>query len=487
MSSNPKNALVKPVSLVWLRRDLRLYDHGALAAAAKSAHPVQPVFVFDTAILARFTRGQDRRLTLIAQTLCRMHEQLATKGSGIVVLHGIAQDIIPRLAERLTSPQIFLAEDYEPQTRTRDAHVEAALKGKTEMIRVCDHLLMKPGAVLKSDGTPYKVFTPYARAWRETAKADTHFAAEASLQGLQCADYNEVITVLAQEDFTLLDPTKGAAQMLEALGYDIQPHDWPVDKARKRLHAFAESSMRDYKTQRDFMAHNGTSRLSPYLRFGLLSVRECARLAFEQELHANVGASTWINELIWRDFYAMILYHFPETQTQEMQQQYRTIPWSYDPQSFEQFAQGMTGYPIIDAAMRELLTTGYMHNRARMIVASFMTKDLLLDWRMGEEHFAQHLMDYELASNVGGWQWAASTGTDAQPYFRVFNPLLQSQKFDPQGEYIRRFVPELAHLSNDDIHAPDDAVRPADYPPPMVEHKAAKEKAIAVFKRASAA
>ncbi len=228
------------------------------------------------------------------------------------------------------------------------------------------------------------------------------------------------------------------------------------------------------------MGIHGTSRLSPYLRFGLVSVRECMRQAL-----SSANAEGWINELIWREFYHMILYHFPHTPMLEFQPQYQgTIAWSQDRTLLQAFTQGRTGYPVVDAAMRELLTTGWMHNRARMIVASFMTKDLLLDWRLGEEHFAQHLMDYECASNVGGWQWAASTGTDAQPYFRIFNPVLQSKKFDPEGTYIRTYVPELAMLPDKDLHEPWVRARPANYPPPIVDHFEMRDRALAMFKQA---
>ncbi len=477
----------KPVSLVWLRRDLRLFDHAAFAAAALQGGPVQPVFLFDTDILARFNRPDDRRLTLIAQALCRMHEQLAGKGGGVIVLHGRAPDVLPFVCRALACRHLFLAEDFEPATRRRDADVEQAIGGEVEFIRVADHLLFTPRDILKSDGTPFKVFTPYAKAWREKARGQKGFAAEAQMEGLRCADYPSAVNALEGHGLRLLDPSQGAAAMLAAIGYRPQATDWPVTEARKRLHAFAGRRMGDYKAQRDFMGADGTSRLSPYLRFGLLSVRECARLAFEGETQGSAGAYTWLNELIWRDFYAAILYHFPETATLEMQAQYRAIKWSYDKELFEAFTRGLTGYPVVDAAMRELLATGFMHNRARMIVASFMTKDLLLDWRMGEEHFAQHLMDYEMASNVGGWQWAASTGTDAQPYFRIFNPVLQGRRFDPEGVYVRRFVPELAHLSADDIHEPWKSAHPGAYPGPVVDHGEMREKAISMFKNASAA
>jgi deoxyribodipyrimidine photo-lyase len=486
MSHSLKAIATKPLSLVWLRRDLRLFDHAALAAASQAGHPTQPFFIFDTDILARFTNKDDRRLSLIAQALCRMHEKLRERGSGLLVLYGRAQEIVPALCRSLRCGSLFAAEDFEPQTRKRDAEMKSALAGETECIFVLDHLLHSPLQVLKGDGTPFKVFTPYAKAWRDKANSRSGFAAEAPMKDLSCADYALTLRILADKDFTLLEPSLGAEPMLTAIGDRLQRHDWPVDEARKRLHTFADERMAAYTTQRDFMGADGTSRISPYLRFGLVSARECARLAMEEEMGGSPGASTWLKELIWRDFYATILYHFPETATLEMQAQYRGIKWSHGGVLFDAFRQGLTGYPVVDAAMRELRDIGFMHNRARMITASFMTKDLLLDWRMGEEHFAQFLMDYDMASNVGGWQWAASTGTDAQPYFRIFNPVLQGRRFDPEGHYIRRFVPELAHLPADAMHEPWKSGCPEGYPNPVVNHAEMREKAIAMFKNSSA-
>jgi deoxyribodipyrimidine photo-lyase len=279
--------------------------------------------------------------------------------------------------------------------------------------------------------------------------------------------------------------------MLSIMGY--KPADlglWPTDNPRALLHRYIELHLEGYKDRRDRLDdwEGGTSRLSPYLRHGLISLRECCRLASHYD---NKGANQWINELIWREFYHHILFHYPDSITHEFQEQYRGLKWHENDEWVERWKAGKTGYPIVDAAMRELTETGFMHNRARMIVASFFTKDLHLNWRIGEEHFAQYLMDYELSSNVGGWQWAASTGTDAQPYFRIFNPELQSRRFDPEGAYIRRFVPELRDLDNDAIHAPHKAgglfAATNDYPAPIVDHHREKDIAIAMFKQAPAA
>lgn len=481
MSHTPKSVTGNPVSLVWLRRDLRLHDHAVLAAAARHAEPVQPVFVFDTDILARFTNKDDRRLTLIVRALCRMHQQLSEQGGGILAFHGKAADLLPRICVTLPVARLIAAGDVEPGTRARDEQVKAKLEGRTPFTLVKDHVLHAAHEVLKGDGTPYKVFTPYSKAWREKAK-ETRCMEERSVKGVRYAGMAVHQISLKAAGFPVIDLSRGVEAVLAAIGYRVADSEWKPEKAHARLEEFLERSANGYKERRDLPAVDGTSRLSPYLRFGIVSARECARAAAELEAQGSIGGSTWLNELIWRDFFSMILAHFPESATQEFQQQYRGLRWRYDKADFARWAEGMTGYPIVDAAMRELLQTGIMHNRARMIVASFMTKDLLLDWRMGEEHFAQHLMDYDLASNVGGWQWAASTGTDAQPYFRIFNPSLQSKRFDPQGEYIRRFVPELAHLPASDIHEPWKKARPAGYPAPIVDHADVKTKVLNLFK-----
>ncbi len=465
-----------PLSIVWLRRDLRLHDHAALAHAARLGSPVQPVFVFDTDILARFTLKGDRRLTLIVRALCAMHKQLAPKGGGILAFHGRPQEIIPRLCNTLSAGNLIAAGDVEPAAHKRDEEVKQALGNAVPFTLVKDHVMHAAHEVLKDDGTPYKVFTPYSKAWRVRSQSSNCFE-ERSTAKVQYAPFADGI-----KGFALIDLALPEEAILQKTGYALADSEWKPEKARERLQWFIGSRLDTYKDKRDLLEVDGTSRLSPYLRFGLLSARECARAALDAEACGSIGASTWINELIWRDFFSMILAHFPHTPQREFQQQYVGLPWRRDEKDFKRFCEGMTGFPVVDAAMRELLTTGIMHNRARMIVASFMTKDLRLDWRWGEEHFAQYLMDYDLASNVGGWQWAASTGTDAQPYFRIFNPVLQSKKFDPDGNYIRRFVPELADLPTRAIHEPSPATRPANYPAPIVDHSTVKEKILSMFK-----
>jgi deoxyribodipyrimidine photo-lyase len=470
-------------SLVWMRRDLRLHDHAALATALAEPAPVQPVFVFDTEILARFSNPNDRRLIMIAEALCHMHAALAKRGGGMLVLHGKATEIIPKLAAATKATSIFSAEDFEPATRQRDENVKKMLTPSVRFVQVLDHLMRAPEQIVKADGTAYKVFTPYYKMWRASVGPTDWAEYEVKDHG-RYADVAALAKAAQGAGLKVLAMDGSAAKLLEQIGYTYTPDAlWRVDDVAQRLSTFITERLKPYPTARDKLSIIGTSQLSPYLRFGLVSIRECMRAA-----EAAGCGEKWISELAWREFYAMILFHFPDVVSQEFSEQYRhgAIPWNTDAAMAEAMFSGRTGYPVVDAAVRELLATGYMHNRARMIVASFATKDLLLDWRLGEEFFAQHLMDYELASNNGGWQWAASTGTDAAPYFRIFNPVLQSLKFDPEGEYIRRYVPELRDVPTSDIHAPWESplTKPKSYPDPIVDHRSAKDRVVALFKAA---
>lgn len=469
---------VKPISLVWLRRDLRLHDHAALFHALEHPGNVQLIFLFDEDVLSRFANPQDRRLTFIAATLYDIHARLVKKGSRLLVMHGKPAHIIPKLAEALNAAHVFAAEDYEPATIARDKAVAKLLGGKLTLVK--DQHIFAPYEITKDNKEPYKVFTPFSKAWM--ARSSPSLYAPFPIRDEQrYADNNETIEAAQKAGLKLLFPEQGVKAMLYDIGYrETYLPLWPVKDAGERLTAFMAAKINGYATARDMVADEGTSRISPYLRFGLISPREALRLATEVG-----GAQKWINELIWREFYAMILYHYPESATTEWNPIYRgTLDWSNNQNHLEAWKAGKTGYPLVDAAMRELLETGWMHNRARMVVASFLTKDLQLDWRLGEEHFAQHLMDYDMASNVGGWQWAASTGTDAQPWFRIFNPTLQSQKFDPKGRYIRRYVKELKAVGDDAIHEPSGLLKPADYPNPIVDHGQQREKTLAMFKKA---
>ncbi|MAR57010.1 MAG: deoxyribodipyrimidine photolyase [Rickettsiales bacterium] len=472
------------LQLVWLRRDLRLYDHAALHAALQGEGNIQPVFVFDTEVLTRFSNKDDRRLTFLATTLEGMHRSLKRYRSGIIVMHGKASELIPQAADALGAARVMCEEDYEPGPRKRDEAVAKALEGQCEFKRVIDHVIFPPEKILKDDGGPYKVFTPYSKKWRQHIVKDTFAEKPVALNG-RTASFDDCVNQLRGNGISVIDLDQGTDAALEKIGYKkADLGQWKTDQGRKRLSHFVEKYAQDYYKSRDYLAdEEGTSRLSPYLRHGLVSIREAARLVQER---SGKGYDTWLNELIWREFYQQIYYHFPEAETQEFNEKYRSLNWSQSEASITAFKEGKTGYPIVDAAMRQLLQEGWMHNRARMIVASFATKDLHIDWRVGEEHFAQHLMDYEMASNNGGWQWAASTGTDAQPYFRIFNPTLQSEKYDKEGIYIKRFIPELKNVDQKYIHQPhaSDKNVSLDYPKTIVDHKQEKEKAIAKFKAA---
>jgi len=487
--SNKNNAAMEPLSLVWMRRDLRLHDQAALHEACLRDGKIQPVFIFDSDILAHFPGPKDRRIGFLAMALQSLHRALQEKGGGMLVLYGRAEELIPKLVKTLKAACVICEEDYEPATIARDKAVSNALAGKAAFVQVLDHLIHPPAAIVKGDGTPYRVFTPYSKAWRAALGKHSFTERRVSLNGRH-ANFDAIAQMVdADAEFCRVDASATLEEMVERIGYKLTDMgEWDVDSIDKRLEDFITYRLANYKAARDMLAEDGTSKLSPYLRFGLVSVRECVRLA---TLNPGLGSDTWINELIWREFYAMILYRFPEVVEWEFQEQYRgTIAWKQDEKLLRAFIHGETGYPIVDAAMRQLVKTGWMHNRARMVVASFMTKDLHLDWRLGEKHFAQYLMDYELASNNGGWQWAASTGTDAQPYFRIFNPELQSRKFDPEGKYIRQWVPELREMKAPQIHAPHqntDLFLLADYPSPIVDHMKAKEEAIQLFKFEKAA
>lgn len=471
MFSNMNHTQDNGFSILWLRRDLRLHDHAPLHAALAAGGKVQPVFVFDTDILQAFPQKDDRRLTFIAEALAQMDAELRKKGGKLLILHGRAEELIPQLAAETGAQAVYCGADYEPATRKRDARVAEALgkQGKT-LHSLCDHLVHAPDKVLKGDGTPYLVFTPYSKAWRAKLHRDSFAEKVVALQG-RLADVSTKLPNLSLE--------QSVAPLLQALGYRHNPHPWwKVSEGQEKLKRFLTRKLSGYATMRDYMAEEGTSQISPYLRFGLLSARECLRLAVEQPQH-----EAWMNELIWREFYAMVLYHFPHSQNLELIEKYRGLRWSESEAHWQAFIESRTGFPVVDAGMRQLHETGWMHNRVRMVVASFLTKDLHIDWRRGEAHFAQWLMDYDMASNVGGWQWAASTGTDAAPYFRIFNPASQSSRFDPKGDYIRRWVPELKALSEKEIHAPKGDMF-STYPRPIVSHDEERKVALAVYKQA---
>jgi deoxyribodipyrimidine photo-lyase len=467
---------VTDISLVWLRRDLRVYDHAALFHALQQRGNIQPVFVLDADILSLFPNPDDRRLSFIAASLQAIDAALRAKGGKLLVLYGKAQAVIPQLARVLKASHLYAAEDYEPSAIGRDNAVQTQLEGICDVRFVKDYVIFSPWEVVKKTDDPYKVFTPYSKLWRS-------LLTPASSAAYHCEDegrYRDYSVEVAAQGLRVLDAADPAA-MLKAIGYRYHEDTlWPVHDVRERLHGFIAHKASAYASTRDLMGVEGTSRLSPYLRFGLVSIRECVAEALRMK------ADIWLNELIWREFYAMILYYYPESVQLEWNPKYRgTLSWSYDAAHLQAWQNGQTGYPVVDAAMRQLKEEGWMHNRARMIVASFLTKHLRIDWRLGEAHFAQWLMDYDMASNIGGWQWAASTGTDAQPYFRVFNPVLQSQKFDADGAYIRHYVPELKEVKPAHIHAPWQQPYKLAYPDPIVEHSQARAQALQMFKSVS--
>jgi len=476
-------------ALVWFRRDLRDFDHAALCHALKDARRVWCAFVFDREILDALPSPADRRVEFIWECLVELEAALAARGGGLIVRHARARDAVPRLAAEIRAEAVYANHDYEPAARDRDAAVAEALAGKGIAFRTFkDQVIFERDEVLSQVGRPFSVFTPYKNAWLR-ALTPLHLKA----------------FPVARHADALAPPPPGISgrmATLETMGFrrtNLRALGVAAGMSGgAALFADFRERIDRYREARDFPAAKGPSYLSVHLRFGTVSVRELAAYAHACSLHADgAGAATWLAELVWREFYAQILWHHPGVVTHAFKPEFDALPFRNDPALFAAWREGRTGYPIVDAAMRELNTSGYMHNRLRMITASFLVKDLLVDWRRGERYFADHLLDFDLASNNGGWQWAASTGCDAQPYFRIFNPVTQSERFDPAGQFIRRYVPELAPLDAKEIHAPW-LVAPAiqqtkgvvigrDYPAPIVDHAAARRAALALFAKARAA
>lgn len=466
-------------ALVWFRRDLRLIDHTALHHALLDHERVFCVFVFDTTILADLPR-QDRRVEFIWHAVGELDRMLREQGGALIVRHGDPQTEVPQLARTLGVDAVYANRDYEPQAVARDTAVSKALAQAGIVFHdFKDQVIFEKSEVMTQSGTPFSVFTPYKNAWlRRLLPGDLE---------VRASDFSR----LARPAFELVMPE------LAALGFEktnLCELKFPLG-ARGGAALFEDFQARidDYKEARDFPAVKGVSYLSTHLRFGTISIRQLAAFAYA---HGGRGAETWLSELIWREFYMMILWHRPDVVERCFKPEYDALAWDDDETLFAAWCEGRTGYPIVDAAMRQINQSGYMHNRLRMIVASFLTKDLGISWRRGEAYFALHLNDFELASNNGGWQWAASTGCDAQPYFRIFNPVTQSEKFDPDGKFIRRYVPELAKVPGKFIHAPWTMkaadvqacgfVSGRDYPAPVVDHAVARERTLARFKAASA-
>ena len=473
--------LLYPRSLCWFRRDLRLNDHAALFHALKASQSVHCVFVFDTDILDQLTDKQDRRVEFIWHSLNELNTQLQEQGSTLQVLHGSAQALIPQLARELGVAAVFCNHDYEPDAQLRDAAVEAALdvSGIT-FHHYKDQVIFEQSELLTLGATPYSVFTPYKNAWLK--KVDDFY-----LRAYPTERYFSALAQCAAQ----------ALPALELIGFaqgklNLQALPAGGLAAGKLFDDFTQR-IQDYQEARNYPAIKGVSYLSTHLRFGTISIRYLAATAFHT---AGTGAQTWLSELIWRDFYQMQLYHHPKlAQGFAFKPQFNAIAFPNDEAKFAAWCEARTGYPLIDAAMRQLNGTGYMHNRLRMVVASFLVKDLHIDWRWGERYFARHLLDFDLAANNGGWQWAASTGCDAQPWFRIFNPITQSEKFDGQGKFIRRYMPELAGCADKWIHTPwlmpvaeqkrCKVLIGATYPAPVVDHATARIKTLALFQEAN--
>jgi deoxyribodipyrimidine photo-lyase len=440
-------------ALCWFRRDLRLEDQAALHYALTQADEVICVFIFDTDILSSLP-ASDRRLSYIWQQLDQLNQTLQSHGSSLVTLHTNAVSGIVELARKFSARHVYCNRDYEPQARRRDAAVAKKLaEHGIEFHQYKDQVCFDENDILKADSSPYTVFTPYKNAW---LKKQMH-------TGLPHYPVNPYLQKLAKLAAIALPP-------LSELGFVDYPADIYPDTS-----GWSERISR-YPTERDFPALNAGSHFSVALRFGTVSIRALVQLALQHD-------PTWLNELIWREFFQMILFHFPHVVTQPFKQQPLIYPGTQA--HFDAWCAGQTGYPIVDAGMRELQQYGTMHNRVRMITASFLVKDLLVDWRWGEAHFASLLLDYDLAANNGNWQWVASTGCDAQPYFRIFNPTTQAKKFDPEGEYVRRYVPELRNCPVRYIHTPWLADTIFDYPAPIVDHAVQREKVLALYGKVS--
>ena len=470
--------MTQALTLVWFRRDLRTFDHTALQAAIRQGRPLAAVFLFDRDILDTLP-ADDRRLSFIHQCLSELHGKLAALNIPLYFRHGRADAEIPALAVELGAAAVVCAEDYEPQAIARDTRVAAKLIGANiEFQAVTDQVMLAKSAVMTQQDRPYQVFTPYYKAW--LAIVAEQYA------GWQSRDDWATLQQLQQKLPNNL-PASPPPPALAKLGFEAQTlvQNGGETAAQAALGDFLDI-LADYPLSRDFPAKRGTSQLSAHLRFGTLSIRHLVYLAKQAD---NEGGALWLKELAWREFFQQLLYHYPQVAEQAFRAEYRHLAWQNHSEWLERWQNGQTGYPIIDAAMRALKQTGQMHNRLRMITASFLCKDLLIDWRLGQDWFAAQLLDFDLAANNGNWQWAAGTGCDAQPYFRIFNPITQSYKFDPEGRFLRRHLPEIAHLDNTLIHAPWRAGSDIDchgYPPPIVDHAVQREQAITLFAAAKA-
>lgn len=428
-------------NLFWHRRDLRIEDNSGLFKALTSGQNIQAVFIFDSNILNLLSDKEDARITFIYREISRLKAEYQSLGADLLVLYGDSIEIIPQLALEMGAESVFTNRDYEPKAVLRDTRINELLaKHKIKFIGAKDHVIFEKDEIKKGDGSPYTIYTPYANKWREKFKDQTQ-------KPFPTENY-----------FHHLAPINSAQQLLslEEMGF----------KENKKIVfpplTIPDEILQNYHETRDYPSIKGTSKLSIHLRFGTISIRKLVQVA-------STKNPVYLNELIWRDFYQMIIHHFPQSVNEAFKVKYERIEWEHNEIHFNAWCEGKTGYPLVDAGMRELNNTGFMHNRVRMVVASFLCKHLLLDWKWGAAYFAEKLLDYEEASNIGGWQWAAGCGCDAAPYFRVFNPTLQQQKFDPKLEYIKKWVPEFGTKA---------------YPEPIIEHTFARDRVINRYKTA---
>ncbi|GAA3608678.1 deoxyribodipyrimidine photo-lyase [Flavivirga amylovorans] len=427
------------VSVFWFRRDLRLHDNAGLYKALTSGTPVLPLFIFDPDILDTLDKD-DARVTFIHEQLEKINDKLKTFGRCLAIYYGKPEAVYKQLMYEYHITSVFTNRDYEPYALQRDQHIETLLMSEgITFTSFKDQVIFERNEIVKQDGTPYKVYTPYSKKWLEAFKNQ-------SVQNYPSEKHLENLVKNNDSIFPSLQDMGFKASAIKINGYTLNA-----------------TFINDYESKRNFPALNGSSKLGVHLRFGTVSIRDIVLLAFKQP---NI---TFLKELIWREFFMQILWHYPDTVTKAFKPKYDWIVWRNDEQEFQLWCQGETGYPIVDAGMRELNTTGNMHNRVRMVVASFLCKHLLIDWRWGEAYFAKKLLDYEMSSNIGNWQWVAGCGTDAAPYFRIFNPTSQVQKFDKELNYIRKWVPEFQELT---------------YSLPLVEHKLARERCLQVYKDA---
>ena len=428
------------LNIFWFRRDLRLRDNAGLYHALKNGKPVLPIFIFDRYILDQLEDKNDRRVAFIHAAVSEMQQELIQLGSSLEVYYGYPEEVFNALLGKYNIDTVFTNHDYEPYASDRDSAIEKVLAKTNSLLRSFkDQVIFEKNEIMKDDGTPYTVFTPYSKKWK--AKLDAFF-------------YKPYPNEKYVESFFKQQPFK--IPSLTSMGFTSAPGNFPSNELAVEL-------VKKYSKQRDYPGINGTSRMGVHLRFGTISIRALVQKALELN-------ETYVNELIWREFYQMILWQFPKVgKGRAFRQAYEAIEWRNNEAEFKRWCEGTTGYPIVDAGMRELNATGFMHNRVRMIVASFLTKHLLIDWRWGEAYFAQKLLDFELASNNGGWQWAAGSGCDAAPYFRIFNPYIQTKKFDPQFTYIRKWVPEFEEFT---------------YPQPIVDHEFARKRCLEIYSKA---